>query len=241
VEDREVKVGELEAHYVTGGEGSALVLLHGGANDWKEWEANVSSLSQRLRVYALDLPGFGLTPKPKARYTLSFLASFLLGFIQAVALEQVSLAGHSLGGGVALKFALQFPQMVKKLILVDAWGFGRVTLLGWLIATSCNLWRRVFRPDKFYPFLEKEPGSGNHWIRVEDLTRLETPTLLIWGEKDLYLPVSQAHRAHQLLPNSDLHILGCGHAPQKERSEEFNRLVLEFLLPERSEAVGTLK
>jgi len=237
VKSQHVEVEGLTAHYVVAGRGPALVLLHGGANDWREWEENIGALSQKLEVYALDLPGFGLTPKPEARYTLNFLANFVHGFMQAVGLSYASLGGHSLGAGVALKFALRFPDRVERLILVDAWGFGRVTLLGWLIVTSCNLFRRVFQPGRFYPFLEKEPGQGNHWLSPEELRKLEVPALIVWGERDLYLPVAQAHRAHQLLPNSELFIFqGCGHAPQRERREEFNQVVLKFLLSGRDEA-----
>lgn len=232
MKSQQVEVEGLKAHYVVAGRGPALVLLHGGANDWREWEGNIGALSQKLEVYALDMPGFGLTPKPEARYTLNFLANFVYGFMQAVGLSHASLGGHSLGAGVALKFALRFPEKVERLILVDAWGFGQVTPLGWLIVTSCNLFRRVFKPGTFFPFLEKEPGQRSYLPSLEELRKLEVPALIVWGEKDLYLPVAQAHRAHELLPNSELHILGCGHAPQKERGEEFNRLVLEFLLSE---------
>jgi len=73
------------------------------------------------------------------------------------------------------------------------------------------------------------------------LPQVQTPTLVVWGKRDIYLPVAYAYAAHELLANSHLHVFWrSGHAPHKERSEEFNWLVLDFLGGKNSKASGVM-
>ncbi|MBA7642687.1 Haloalkane dehalogenase [subsurface metagenome] len=117
VEHRFVKVGEINTHYLVGGEGPPLVLIHGGGTTIEEaWVHNLPSLAQYYQVYAPDLVGHGKSDRPPAEYTFSFVSESFASFVEALDLEKVSLIGHALGGGIAIDFAIDHPGRVEKLI-----------------------------------------------------------------------------------------------------------------------------
>lgn len=111
-------------YYEAGREGSPILLLHGGGVDSAliSWDEIIPGLAQRHRVIAPDLPGYGLSAKPQVNYTQDYYLDFLPKFLDALQLDKTSLAGLSLGGGIALGFTLAHPERVEKLILVDSYG-----------------------------------------------------------------------------------------------------------------------
>lgn len=118
-------------HYVVAGNGPPLLLLHGLGTGSITWALNIEPLSQKYTVYALDAPGLGDSDKPNVDYNAETGALFVKKFIEALGIEHVSLAGCSMGGMIALKAALDFPNIVNNLILVDAAGLGKNVT--WLI------------------------------------------------------------------------------------------------------------
>ena len=129
-------MGEQQAHYLKAGNGPPVVLLHGGASDSRDWVETIAAMSHRYRLYAPDLIGYGLSESAKNGYYLSDFVEFALGFIQAVGLGHHVLVGHSLEGRVCLEIALPYPEMVRKLVLIDTAGFGRVTRWGSFLSTT---------------------------------------------------------------------------------------------------------
>ena len=117
-------------HYVSAGRGPAVVLLHGLGGFAESWRRTVEALAPRYTVIAVDLPGFGRSAKPRARYSLGFFANALGGFLDGLGLGSVSLVGHSLGGAVAVAFSLTRPTRVERLALIGAVvpGFYRLSL-----------------------------------------------------------------------------------------------------------------
>ncbi len=115
---RSGEVDGLELHYVVEGRGPAVVLVHGLGGFAESWRHNLAPLARRATVYALDLPGFGVSAKPRTAYRLAFFARALHGFLEAQGLPQVSLVGHSLGAAVAVTYALTHPARVDRLALV---------------------------------------------------------------------------------------------------------------------------
>jgi 4,5:9,10-diseco-3-hydroxy-5,9,17-trioxoandrosta-1(10),2-diene-4-oate hydrolase len=121
-----VDVGTVRTRYWTlGDEGPPLVLIHGIGASVESWAETIHALAETHRVYALDLVGFGHSDKPSAPYTLSFLAQFVADFMESQDIRRASVIGHSLGGGVALKLALEHAEKVDKLVLVSSAGLGR--------------------------------------------------------------------------------------------------------------------
>jgi 4,5:9,10-diseco-3-hydroxy-5,9,17-trioxoandrosta-1(10),2-diene-4-oate hydrolase len=108
----------LTLHYVAEGSGSPVLLLHGLGGFAESWRHNLPVLGHRLSVFALDLPGFGLSDKPPVRYRLPFFVRVMDGFIEALGLERVALVGHSLGGAIAAAYAVAHPWRVNRLALI---------------------------------------------------------------------------------------------------------------------------
>lgn len=232
-ESKWIKVGDINTHYLAGGDGPPLVLVHGAgavAGDI-EWKDNLEPLAQNHRVYVPDLAGYGKSDKPRIDYTTSFFNAFFEDLLAKLKLGQASFIGHSLGGGITLDFTLKHPDRVAKLVLVDTAGLSDE--LGFLGKLLFPLFTTLARIRGDYVFHSLMTG-GNNGEPVENymdrLHEIKVPTLILWGGWDGYLPVSLAFEAHSRIENSRLYVFKrCWHAPQKERPEEFNRLVAEFL------------
>ncbi|HEY5655949.1 MAG TPA: alpha/beta hydrolase, partial [Woeseiaceae bacterium] len=103
-----------------------LVLIHGTAASLHTWDGWVDALRDDFRIVRLDIPAFGLTgPDPTGDYSIDRYVEFLEAFASALNLESFALAGNSLGGEIAWRYALAHPQRVNRLVLVDAVGYAR--------------------------------------------------------------------------------------------------------------------
>jgi pimeloyl-ACP methyl ester carboxylesterase len=230
IESLKLKVGEDQAHYLKAGSGPPVVLIHGGASDSRDWVGTMMALYHRYSLYAPDLIGYGLSDRTKDGYYLSDFSEFMLGFIETLGLEQPVLVGHSLGGRLCLDIALHYPEKVRKLVLVDASGLGRVSLFGNFILTAFWALRKLLRRHQPYPRFLARDGEDAHWLCVDGLPGLKTPTLIIWKRYDPYLPLALARRAKELIPEAHLVILpGFGHAPHGQNKSAFNSHLLHFL------------
>jgi pimeloyl-ACP methyl ester carboxylesterase len=126
-EDRYASVKGSRIRYWSEGEsGPNVVLIHGlGGSVEEEWRYVFGSLSERYRVYGPDVPGFGLSDKPNIRYSLDFGAQFVKDFMDEVEIERAVVVGISMGGAIALQFAVRFQDRLNKLVAVDSAGLGR--------------------------------------------------------------------------------------------------------------------
>src|SRR5688500_5018863 len=121
----EVRVDGLRTRYRVDGTGDPVVLLHGIARTHADWTAQHELLSDRFRVYSVDLAGFGGSDPLPGRYSLQALADFVERFLDAVGVtEPAHLVGNSLGGAVAMRVSVQSPERVRTLALVNSAGFG---------------------------------------------------------------------------------------------------------------------
>ncbi len=110
--------------YVEAGSGDLLLLIHGMAGTAENWASVVEPLGLRNAVVAPDFPGHGTSDIGSGDYSLGSLASGLRDLMLTLGHERATLVGHSLGGGVALQFTYQFPEMVERLVLVSSGGLG---------------------------------------------------------------------------------------------------------------------
>ncbi|TMD16366.1 MAG: alpha/beta hydrolase [Chloroflexi bacterium] len=121
-----VDLGSLRVHHMLGGRGSPVLFIHGlGSSGYMEWRRNLETTAVRHRVLAPDLPGYGRTDKPRARYTVPYFARFIERYMEDRGLRSAALVGASLGGRVALEVALDKPRLVRRLVLVNTLGLGR--------------------------------------------------------------------------------------------------------------------
>jgi pimeloyl-ACP methyl ester carboxylesterase len=119
---------ELHGHrvtYRTAGSGPALLLLHGIANSSETWERVAPLLSEHFTLIAPDLMGHGQSATPRGDYSLGAHASGARDILTALGQERATVVGHSLGGGIAMQFAYQFPERTERLVLVSSGGLGR--------------------------------------------------------------------------------------------------------------------
>jgi pimeloyl-ACP methyl ester carboxylesterase len=109
---------------IEAGSGPVLLLIHGMAGTCANWESVIEPLALNRTVIAPDLPGHGFSAPGGGDYSLGSLASGLRDLMLALGHERATLVGHSLGGGVAMQFTYQFPEMVERLVLVSSGGLG---------------------------------------------------------------------------------------------------------------------
>src|SRR3954463_715465 len=110
--------------YRDAGAGEALLLIHGMAGSSETWRAMIPQLAKKYRVIAPDLLGHGQTDKPRGDYSLGAFAVWLRDFLDALGIPQVTVIGHSLGGGIAMQFAHQHRDYCERLILISSGGLG---------------------------------------------------------------------------------------------------------------------
>ncbi len=110
--------------YAQAGEGPVLLLIHGLGGSLENWQEVIGPLARRYTVLAPDLTGHGESAPAGGDYSLGALAAGLRDLLVALGHERATLVGHSLGGGVAMQFSYQFPEMVERLVLVSSGGLG---------------------------------------------------------------------------------------------------------------------
>ncbi|MGE5698091.1 MAG: alpha/beta fold hydrolase [Candidatus Sericytochromatia bacterium] len=106
------------------GAGEVLLLIHGVGGSSQNWRELAPILSTKYRVIAPDLLGHGESDKPRGDYSLGAFAVWLRDFLDALGISKVTVVGHSFGGGVALQFAHQHKEYVRRLVLVSSGGLG---------------------------------------------------------------------------------------------------------------------
>jgi pimeloyl-ACP methyl ester carboxylesterase len=114
-----VLVHDQRIAYLDVGAGPSVILIHGFGGSMWQWEQQQHALSQHFRVLTLDLPGAGLSDKPEIDYRPDQMLDFFIGFMDAVKIQQATLVGNSMGGGLAISMALAHPTRVAKLVLID--------------------------------------------------------------------------------------------------------------------------
>jgi pimeloyl-ACP methyl ester carboxylesterase len=241
--------------YIEAGQGPAVILLHGLGGVKEMWAGNLDALSTGHHVYALDQIGFGHSDKPFVEYRIGTWVDFLYGFMQSENIRPATLVGNSLGGWIALEFTVEHPEMVEKLVLVDAagldWGRGGATvdlnpssLAGWRTLLESLFYNKKMVTDQlvlevFIDHLRNNDGytiertlAGFAQPQFEDdkLKSIHVPTLVVWGREDELIAVGRGEKFRDGIPGAQLVVFEhCGHLPELEKPDDFNRAVLAFL------------
>ncbi|MCX8123380.1 MAG: alpha/beta hydrolase [Spirochaetes bacterium] len=120
-----------------------LLLIHGVCSSLHTWDGWVSLLKEHFRIIRFDIPGFGLSGQiPSKNYTPEYSVELLNKAIEEIGIKKLSIAGNSLGGFIAWKFAVAHPDKVEKLILIDSVGYPQD--MPWLLKFSTNIFVRPF-------------------------------------------------------------------------------------------------
>ncbi|MGZ4766878.1 MAG: alpha/beta fold hydrolase, partial [Ilumatobacteraceae bacterium] len=148
---RSVRIHGHDVTYRMSGEGPTVVLIHGIAGSSTTWRAVMPALAEHYTVIAPDLLGHGHSAKPRGDYSLGAYASGIRDLLAVLGQERGTVIGHSLGGGVAMQFAYQFPERIERVVLVASGGLGKevspllkaVTLPGAEYVVPLLLHRRI--------------------------------------------------------------------------------------------------
>lgn len=256
---KEAKVGRYKISYYQKGRGKALLLLHSLLNTAYSFRHVYEALSVKHKVIMPDLLGCGYSSKPEDfDYTLKSYAEYLKQLLEHLKVKKCAIGGVSGSGAIALQFAVMFPEMVERIVLVDALGLPAVrkgvSRGGLPVRGNVNNKEIVMRlylsqfhnPDVVtdeerehiaeLAVAESVPECTNKIIQangdfgVQGLEKLKIPTLVVWGERDPVLPKVLAENFTNVLPDSRFVMIPeSGHLPHEESPEDFNTVVLDFL------------
>ncbi|MFA7243957.1 MAG: alpha/beta hydrolase [Patescibacteria group bacterium] len=239
--------GTLVSYYKFGTGKKAIVFLHGWRSDGMVWKNVADSIDQNLfSIYLVDLPGFGSSPKPSTVFTVSDYAKVVAGLIDKLGCEKVIIVGHSFGGRIAIKLSVEYSDLVSRLVLVDSAGIRSPK------ADNYNRMAKIAKPffkPKFMQGLRKliykRIGSEDYLetselretyknLISEDLSvflsKIDAPTLVVWGEDDESTPIEDARVIHKKIKDSRLEIVkNAGHFSFLEKPAEFTKLLNEFI------------
>lgn len=187
----------------------AILLLHGFSGSLFVWETWSITLSDRFRVVAFDLPGNGLTgPVPSGDYSQGAMTDTVRQFAAKLGLKKFALAGNSMGGGVAARFAENYPDSVTALILIDAAGARiasgpRLHLLYYgahIPGLNRIVLSKAIDPnDHFRQMAGMSTALLAHFRLPDDpyvwdhVKAIRAPTLILWGANDRLIPLAAAH------------------------------------------------
>lgn len=242
-----------EVPCLVAGAGPPLLWLHGaGGSD--TWSPAQDLLAQRFTVWAPAHPGFAGTPLPDWVRDVHDLAFHYVDFLAAAALDQPTVVGISLGGWIATDLAVHRPDLVARLVLVDALGLRPATPMPdlFIMEPAAAMGVLFNGPPPMPPpgadggdpmdmivrmYEEQAAAARIMWKRSYDprlerrLHHLTMPTLVIWGSDDRLLPAEHGRRLAGLIPGARLEILdGVGHVVPLEAPDAFARLVTDFAL-----------
>ena len=236
--------------FVQEGQGEPMVLLHGLFGALSNFKDLVDYFKNRYTVYIPMLPLYDLT---NLDTSVSGLAKHVARFIDHMKLKGVHLLGNSLGGHIALVYALKHPEPVKTITLTGSSGLfengmgetypkrgdkefirKKVELTFYDPKSATDervdeVFNIVNNRLKAVKIIYLAKSAIRHHLG-EELKNIKMPVCLIWGKNDTITPPLVAEEFKRLLPNSELHWIDhCGHAPMMEVPDEFNRIYGEFL------------
>ncbi len=252
--------GDIEIYYEIHGQGDPLLLIHGLGSSSRDWEPQLSHFSKLFKVITLDLRGHGRSSKPPGPYTVSMFAEDTAHLLEGLDFGPVHLLGISLGGMVAFQMALDYPELIKNLVIVNSVPELVPGGVGDLLAYWQRLWIiRLLGMKRMGEVLAErfftEPGqegikdvfierwSENHkpsyraalkaaygWSVQERLGEIDVPTLVLGAEGD-YFPSSDKEAYTALIPDARLVVIkNSKHALPAEKPDEFNQVVEKFLM-----------
>lgn len=258
---RVIEVGGTRISYLTTDRSpesahQTILLVHGSGVSARSWTAQLEGLGQTLRVLAIDLPGHGESdPIPEA--TVEGYADAARAFLEALPSGSVFVAGHSLGGAVAVTLAGRHPKVVKGLILLstcarlpESDGFlegllpylpGPIRKIVFFSMAKKILFAPGARGRAVHLGMEeiracrpetilKDVAMAKHMDLAEAARGLRVPTLILCGSRDRLTPPAHSERLNDLIPGSRLLILEeAGHMLPLEAPERVNRQILEFV------------
>ena len=242
-----VAVNGINLAYTRGGKGAPLMLLHGFPLDSSSWDELTPLLENDLDIITPDLRGFGQSTTIESPYTVSDMADDLAGLLDHLGIEKIAIAGHSMGGYIALAFAKKYPNLVSGLGLISSQAAAdapegkerryktaadvdekgvSVVVEAMTPKLSANAKVQVFVRG----VIEKQSksaviGALKAMAEREEmstfLSKFALPLLLIHGDIDQLIPIDRAKEIKAAVPSAQIvELKGAGHMPMMEFAKE---------------------
>jgi pimeloyl-ACP methyl ester carboxylesterase len=251
-----IEIRGFKINYISGDDFTksrpTVFMIHGAGQSSATWEYQVDILRShpRFNLLIIDLPGHGKSEGNGYR-SIPKYTDFVKDFIDTLGLDRLILVGHSMGGGIAQVFALDYPESVLACVLAATGA--RLRVAKETLSAAKNNYEifcevaptRAFATTsseelkiKFKEGLRRTNQEVSYWdLRacdefdiINELEKIKAPALIICGEEDILTPVKYGEYLSQKISNSKLHIInGVGHFMMQEKPDDFNRVLLEFL------------
>jgi pimeloyl-ACP methyl ester carboxylesterase len=249
-----VNANGIKIYYETFGSGKSLIFLHGAMGTSQNWKPYVPILSNDFNLVLPDLRGHGKTENPGKKIDLHLMADDIAALIDALKLDKPYLCGWSTGGDIGLEIVMRYPDRVSRLIVggitlrITETAIATLKAMGLegpgqinfeqaekAIPQLTNIWKKdhVHSPLHWKELLTQVSFEMiNPTLPAEDdLKQISVPTLIIWGDRDQFLPVEDAVELYRLIPNSQLAVLpNANHFVTRTKVMLFAELVKEFVL-----------
>ncbi|MGC2300949.1 MAG: alpha/beta fold hydrolase [Acidobacteriaceae bacterium] len=249
--------GRVRMHYYAGGSGTPIVLVHGLGGRAEDWASLMPQMVRdHHRVYALDLPGYGRSDWPtNAAYSISEEAAAVEAFLDNRHLARTDLAGWSMGGWVAMRVALDQPERIRRLVILDSAGtrfsltwdtaifepdteaklraLDDLLMVGSAPRVPAFIERDIFRFVKKHGWVVHR--NMDSMLTANDLLdgklgALKMPMLIVWGKQDHLIPVAVGEQIHHDVPQSEFEVFdGCGHLAPSQCAPQVGPVLKGFL------------
>ena len=216
----------------------AILFVHGYAGILESWEYQINHFVRAAyRVVAPDLRGHGQSDAPYSAYTMPELVADLHAVVETLGLpERFVLVGHSFGGSLCVEYAHAHPERLSKLVLIAAAGeFPLPRIADWLLRIPLGLirplWRYRNRWDAELHVVKRLMANNmRHWSGWNKMRAIETPTLVVTGERDNYFPRWIYDDVGKTIPGAEIYDVGSAkHKVQLERHQAVNRAIERFV------------
>jgi pimeloyl-ACP methyl ester carboxylesterase len=249
--ERTVDIGGLPVRYfeslpeASGPTQETLVLVHGFGDSAETWSLVLPRLRREWRIVVPDLAGFGRTPIPPEGMSFSVLTDYLSRVLDVVGVQKAALAGNSLGGAIAIRYAANNPERVSHLFLLDSAGLQPGATIHALQAKTREEARQMMKAvsgtypryvPRFIlddivrgaqdPARQQYRDSDEPTDASEYLSRIKAPTAVVWGDGDGLIPEEESARMHEEIEGSELIVLpGVGHVPQLQAPKRIAEII----------------
>lgn len=248
-----IEIDHLRIYVEQAGQGPPVLLLHGWQNSARTLASIRDALTPSHRVWALDLPGFGLSSAPPETWGTYEYADFVRHAMQRLEIEHADLLGHSRGGAIGIVLAAQSPNLIDRLVLVGSAGLRAPRTLALRLRgqTARNARRLLDRPltgragRRVLNWLYGQLGMSDYrdagplratFVKMVNqdlrllLPQIQAPVLLLWGARDQETPLWMGRQMAAAIPKAELVVFEqAGHFVFLEEREAFNHTLLGFL------------
>jgi pimeloyl-ACP methyl ester carboxylesterase len=235
-----------------------LVFVHGWSGNLLNWWDQYEELGQRYHVLIFDIPGHGKSSRdPNVDYELDLYVDTTLGLMDERGIDHATLIGNSMGGSIVTLLAARHPERVDSMIIADSTGSGHNGRAGFARFAATPGTIKGVVTGKHYPDSSEKDRARADFVRSfvgtveaepylrmlvdllrpsmdrigsEEFSKIDVPTLIIWGDHDHIMPPKGAAVFDESIRNSELYwVEGGRHTPHMENPVEFNCVVLGFL------------